>query len=186
MSHIRLILVVSCFSLSSVFALSGSYIYVKAQVAQYLIQWAWQKTKIEHIRQPPWSWADTYPVAKITIGEQPLYILSGSTGRTLAFGPGHMSSTVLPGEVGNSVISGHRDTHFAILENIEVGDEIRIESEFTQTKFEVTDILVVHQSTMAVTKNSADKMLTLITCYPFNSLKLNPEMRFIVQAKERA
>jgi hypothetical protein len=40
------------------------------------------------------------------------YILAGASGRNLAFGPTHVSSKSIPGEKGNSVIIGHRDTQF--------------------------------------------------------------------------
>lgn len=48
-------------------------------------------------------------------------------GRTLAFGPGHLSGTAPPGAIGNAVISGHRDTHFAFLSALRVGDGIVVE-----------------------------------------------------------
>ena len=39
----------------------------------------------------------------------------------MAFGPGHLSGTPLPGEAGNAVVSGHRDTHFAFLRGLREG-----------------------------------------------------------------
>ena len=48
--------------------------------------------------------------------------LAGVSGRTLAFGPGHVDGTPLPGDPGNSVLSGHRDTHFAFLRELRSGD----------------------------------------------------------------
>ena len=45
----------------------------------------------------------------------------------MAFGPGHLSASSLPGQPGNSVIAGHRDTHFNFLQYVEVGESLVIE-----------------------------------------------------------
>ena len=51
-----------------------------------------------------------------------LIVLAGGSGRTLAFGPGHLSASAMPGQVGNMIIAGHRDTHFQFLQKVEVGE----------------------------------------------------------------
>ena len=46
----------------------------------------------------PWSWADTWPVARIEvkrIGASAI-VLAGSSGQALAFGPGHVEFTAKP------------------------------------------------------------------------------------------
>ena len=92
----------------------GAYIPAKAWVAQELMQRAWAKSSDGAERPPPWPWADTWPVARLLAkgGDIELIVLSGGTGRTLAFGPGHLDISALPGQIGNSIIAGHRDTHF--------------------------------------------------------------------------
>ena len=45
----------------------------------------------------------------------------------MAFGPGHLDGTPRPGEPGNAVVSGHRDTHFAFLRRLREGDAILVE-----------------------------------------------------------
>jgi len=45
----------------------------------------------------------------------------------MAFGPGHLSGTPLPGEAGNAVVTGHRDTHFAFLRRLRLGDVLEVE-----------------------------------------------------------
>ena len=69
----------------------GVYIYAKAELAQYLLVAAWQETKQTQQPVKPWSWADTWPVARIEVPTHniDLIVLSGDIGRTLAFGPGH-------------------------------------------------------------------------------------------------
>ena len=55
-------------------------------------------------------------------------VLAGASGRTLAFGPGHVDGTPLPGEHGNAVVSGHRDTHFAFLRDLRCGDVLEVQT----------------------------------------------------------
>nr|MBX2858442.1 sortase [Cellvibrionaceae bacterium] len=115
--------------LSLGFFMSGASVYIKAQLAQWLIADAWQHTiKTQHIRKP-WSWADTWPVARLRSKHltRDLYILAGAHGSSLAFGPGHLGATALPGE-GASVVGGHRDTHFGFLKNIDVGDTFELQN----------------------------------------------------------
>jgi sortase A len=97
----------------------GACIPAKAWVAQELMQRAWRRAERGESRPVPWPWADTWPVARLSAkgGEIELIVLAGGSGRTLAFGPGHLSASALPGEFGNSVIAGHRDTHFQFLQH---------------------------------------------------------------------
>ena len=46
-----------------------------------------------------------------------LYVIEGDSHRELRRGPGHLVGTALPGEDGNCVIAGHRDTHFRVLKD---------------------------------------------------------------------
>ena len=76
----------------------------------------------------PWSWADTWPVARIEVhalGASAI-VLAGSSGQALAFGPGHVELTPDAGERGTAVYSAHRDTHFRFLKDVAIGDEIAV------------------------------------------------------------
>ena len=69
-------------------------------------------------RTPPWQ-----------IVFLPVFVLlAGVSGRSLAFGPGHLTGSARPGEPGNCVISAHRDTQFAFLRQLEVGDVLDLET----------------------------------------------------------
>src|ERR1700744_141327 len=106
----------------------GAYIHAKALVAQVLLERAFDQTIATGRVTKPWSWADTWPVARIEvkrIGARAI-VLSGSSGQALAFGPGHVEKTPDAGERGVAVYAAHRDTHFAFLKNVAVGDEIDI------------------------------------------------------------
>lgn len=178
----------------------GAYLWAKAQLAQVLIARAWQTALLAEVslerssgdtsemyqqaqKVKPWPWADTYPVAKIQFAEQSLYVLAGASGRTMAFGPGHMSATPLPFQGGNSVFTGHRDSHFASLAQLNKGDVIDVQTLAGQGQYRITAIFVVHQSQMHIIESNNQDQLTLLTCYPFNSLTPNPTLRFVVSAQ---
>ena len=56
-----------------------------------------------------------------------LFVLAGGSGRTLAWGPGHLAGTAPVGAPGNAVVGGHRDTHFAFLRHLRTSEEIHVE-----------------------------------------------------------
>lgn len=164
----------------------GAYIPAKAWVAQELMQRAWRKTGIEHQPQAPWPWADTSPVAKLSAkdGNIELIVLAGSSGRTLAFGPGHMSASVLPGDTGNSVIAGHRDTHFQFLQYVDVGESFLIERPEGQAYlFRVTGIDVVDSRRGSLVLDTDRSTLSLVTCYPFGVDDPGGPLRYVVTAE---
>jgi hypothetical protein len=95
----------------------GSWIYAKARLAQVLLQRAWSRALAGEAMPKPWPWADTWPVARLRMQHPSvdLIVLAGAYGRTLAFGPGHVTSSALPGQEGTVMLTGHRDTHFRFL-----------------------------------------------------------------------
>src|SRR6201995_3829509 len=106
----------------------GAYIHAKALVAQVLLERAFDQTIATGHPTKPWSWADTWPVARIEvkrIGASAI-VLSGSSGQALAFGPGHVETTPDAGERGAAVYAAHRDTHFRFLRDVAIGDEIDV------------------------------------------------------------
>lgn len=164
----------------------GAYIPAKAWVAQELMHRAWRKAEDGVSAPTPWPWADTWPVARLSArgGDIELIVLEGGSGRTLAFGPGHLSVSVLPGETGNSVIAGHRDTHFQFLQYLREGESIEVEMASGRRHFyEVTDIDVVDSRRGSILLDTDAPMLSLVTCYPFSSLDAGGPMRYVVTAK---
>ncbi len=51
-------------------------------------------------------------------------ILESTTRKSLLLAPGHVEKTAWPGEGGNSVIAGHRDTFFRRLNELQNGDDV--------------------------------------------------------------
>ncbi len=164
----------------------GAYIPAKAWLAQDLMQRAWVRTGMGQARATPWPWADTWPVARLTArsGAIDLIVLAGGSGRTLAFGPGHMSASAMPGEVGNSVIAGHRDTHFQFLQSVEPGERLNLElSSGRKLVYEVVAVDIVDSRKGALRLDTDDAMLSLVTCYPFAAREAGGPLRYVVTAK---
>lgn len=166
----------------------GLYIHAKAKLAQVLIAHAWAASRESGSPVHPWPWADTYPIARLRVPahDVDLYVLEGDSGRSLAFGPGHMSGTSLPGLVGNAVISAHRDTHFAFLRDLRAGQEIHVElNSGEKSRYRVRDAVIVSQDNMAVTRDTRESALTLVTCYPFDAVVPRGPLRYVVYAEKK-
>ena len=164
----------------------GAYIQAKAVLAQHLLERAWERAERGSDRPRPWSWADTWPLARLRVARLGVdqIILAGASGRSLAFAPGHVSGTALPGAPGNTVISGHRDTHFRFLGRLRPGDRVRLELPGSQDRvYRVVTQSVQHQDDLSILAESTDDRLTLLTCYPFDALVPGGPLRFVVIAE---
>jgi sortase A len=164
----------------------GAYIPAKAWLAQELMHRAWNKAEDGEQRPPPWPWADTHPVARLSAkgGDIELIVLEGGSGRTLAFGPGHLSISVLPGENGNSIIAGHRDTHFLFLQYMKRGETIQVDlPDGRKHLYQVTEIDVVDSRRGSLVLDTDTPTMSLVTCYPFNALEAGGPMRYVVSAQ---
>jgi sortase A len=161
----------------------AGWIYAKGLAAQMLIAAAWGRTERGAADARPWPWADTRPVARLALAGDTLVVLEGSSGRNLAFGPTHDPASVAPGEPGNSVIAGHRDTHFGVLENMQAGDRVRVDRPGGQSLyFAVSDVRVVDSRHTRIALDADAPRLTLVTCYPFRAINPGGPMRFVVTA----
>lgn len=122
-------------------------------------------------------------VAKLSIPRlnTALYVVEGTSDRDLKRGPGHLEGTVLPGEDGNCVIAGHRDTHFRVLQKIRDGDEIVLERDGRVYRYRVDGMKIVTPDNTASLQPVDKAVLNLVTCYPFRYLGAAPK-RFVVHA----
>ncbi|MGA8408036.1 MAG: class D sortase [Candidatus Acidiferrales bacterium] len=105
-----------------------------------------------------------------------------STG-TLWKAVGHMPGTALPGQSGNAVLAGHRDTYFSGLGDLKVGDLVGFKSPTATYSYRVESARVVEPDDDSVLSASKDATLTLITCYPFHYIGSAPQ-RYVVTARE--
>lgn len=161
--------------------LHAAWIPLKAELAQWLIERSWRHALTGSAPQPPWPWADTTAVAVLTApahGKR-LYVLAGNSGRNLAFGP-----VLSHGTAGNRdrVISGHRDTHFEFLRDLRAGDLLQLSDRETSRWFTVEELEVVDSRTHQIVLDHGSERLSLVTCYPFDSLSAGGPLRYVVTA----
>lgn len=163
----------------------AGYMKAKAELAQVLMQRAWNQTLAGTKAVKPWPWADTWPVARMIMAERDvdLFVVAGADGRALAFGPGQVYGTAEPGMAGNSVIGGHRDTHLHFLKDVRTGDELRVQrSDGSWRGYRVTDTRVTDKTDISPLDSSGPTRLTLITCWPFDALRAGGPLRYVVTA----
>jgi len=109
-------------------------------------------------------------------------VVEGASKTTLRRAVGHISGTALPGQPGNIGISGHRDTFFRPLRNIERHDIILLTTVLGEYRYRVVSMRIVGPNDVAVLNPSGDEILTLVTCYPFYFVGSAPD-RFVVRAE---
>ncbi|MFK8052332.1 MAG: class GN sortase [Woeseiaceae bacterium] len=179
----------ACLAVGMINLADGLYIPAKAALAQHLLQRAWQRGEtldgVDDPRMRPWPWADTFPIARLTGDslDDEMFILSGASGRTLAFGPGHLQASAMPGEPGNAVIAGHRDTHFRFLEDVVVGDRFVIDRrDGERIVFEVDDLQITDSRQASISLDTDEAKMTLVTCYPFDAIQAGGPLRYVVSA----
>jgi sortase A len=164
---------------------SGGWIHAKAALAQVMLEHAWQRTRAGESEVRPWPWADTWPVARLEIPRLAvsMIVLSGASGRTLAFGPGLTAGTALPGEAGTAIVSGHRDTHFAALRELQRGDELRVERlDGLRVHYEIEALEVADSRSTHLRAPSEGQALVLVTCWPFDAMTPGGPLRYVATA----
>jgi sortase A len=110
------------------------------------------------------------------------YVVEGTDLESLRKGPGHYPETPLPGGPGTAAIAGHRTTYLAPfnkINEIENGDEIRLEMPYAGFTYEVTKHEVVGPSDVEILDPVGYEQLVLTACHPLYSAS----QRWVVFAK---
>lgn len=165
--------------------LDALYLPAKALLAQQLLTRAWENSQLSGMASRPWPWADTHALAKLSFPRLNGHhiVLAGSSGRTLAFAPGHLTGTALPGESGHIIISAHRDSHFSILEKLQMGDRITLQALNGEvTTYKINQIRVIDSRYEKLMFTPNIHRLTLITCYPFDAAEAGGPLRLQIDA----
>ncbi len=167
----------------------AGWIHAKGWLAQGLLEVSWAAslaragTGAGPVR--PWPWADTWPVARLEapgLGVERI-VLAGTSGRTLAFGPGHMDGTAAPGAPGHAILSGHRDTHFRFLKDLKQGDALRVQRPdggWRDYRVIATEVIDARHARLA--PDDGRPVLSLVTCYPFDAVAPGGPLRYVVTA----
>ncbi len=160
------------------------WIQVKAQVAQVLLEKAFSESLLTGKPVKPWSWADMWPVARISVPrlDTSAIVLAGTSGEALAFGPGLMNETSGIGERGTTVIAAHRDTHFYFLKFVRTGDIIEVvRNDGLKFKYQVRNMRIAEWNQSGIDRHKNGFNLVLSTCFPFDSIT-HGSARYIVEA----
>lgn len=162
------------------FGLSAAWIPIKAALGQSLLERAWAARLAGAEGARPWPWADTSPVAVLDIprlGTRHL-VLAGASGRNLAWGPAAMT----PVDGGDVVISAHRDTHFAGLNELQPGDRLLLDDGRGAREYQVAWLDIVDSRHQELVLLTGRERLTLVTCYPPDAPLAGGPLRLVVTA----
>jgi sortase A len=176
-----------CLLLAGMQQMAGAgVIKAKAWLAPLLIEDAWHQTLLsDGTAVKPWPWADTWPVARLRAPAQDvdLLVLAGDSGNALAFGPGHTRASAQLGSSGLAVIGGHRDTHFAFLQQLRTGDALQLQLPSGELRrYRVRGARVVNADRESLPATGDSEQLLLVTCYPFDALRAGGPLRYTVSA----
>lgn len=162
----------------------GMYIFAKATFAQVLLDSAWTETVAQNQPRKPWPWFDSQPVAEISVprlGERAI-ALAGASGQALAFGPAHINGTAQPGGEGLAVYAAHRDTHFAFMNRLAVGDIVSVtDIAGKRFQYEVNGFRVARWDSSGLDPAEPGQHLALVTCWPLDAVTIGP-LRYIAEA----
>lgn len=179
---VLVLLLFGCYQL-----VGAGIIQAKAWLAPQLIERAWQRTLSSGVAgERPWPWADTWPVARLELPARGVerFVLAGDSGNALAFGPGHATASIAPGEAGTTVIGGHRDTHFAFLREVNIGEIVQLQlPDGRHRRYRVARTGIVDASRESLRRDSLNDALVLVTCYPFDALLPGGPLRYVVTAE---
>jgi sortase A len=124
------------------------------------------------------------PIGRIRIGRIGLkmVLVQGTDHESLKKGPGHYTSSGLPGEGALIYVAGHRTTYlapFAYINEIRAGDYITIEVPYGTFTYRATRHYVVPSTDLAVLRNHGREVLRLQACHP----RFFATHRYIVDAR---
>lgn len=168
--------------------LTGKALWIpaKAQLAQWLLADAWSASMQTGEAVKPWPWADHWPVARLQVPDLAIdqIVLAGDGGSVLAFGPGeNMQAKRL--ESSARIISGHRDTHFAFLQGIDIGQTLSLTDAQGEAHYRIDTIQIVDSVHVRLQPESYPNGLMLVTCYPFDALSAGGTQRLVVMASRQ-
>ena len=103
--------------------------------------------------------------------------------RSIDRGPSHWPGTALPGQIGNSVIAGHRVTKtrpFRHIDTLVPGDEIIFVANAMRSVYHVTDHEIVSPSDTWIVNPTPDARVTLFACHPPGSARYRYVVRGVL------
>jgi LPXTG-site transpeptidase (sortase) family protein len=145
---------------------TGSYWEIYRSQKNLEAAWDQQAATVNASEQPKMSPEQILTRIRVPKIGMDAIVVEGASVKELSEGPGHMRETAEPGETGNAVITGHRDTFFRHIYELTKGDQIQVQRNGRNFTYEVTSQKIVKPEDISVINPTMDSRLTLITCYP--------------------
>lgn len=166
-----------------------AYLEAKGMLAERLIVHALERHLEDGEAHRPWSWADFHPIAWLEVPHLRVrrHVLSGASGTSLAFGPGHVDGTAPPNGPGTCVLAGHRDTWLRFARDLRPGDEVTLRTTEGSRRYVARSGRVVPEDDLSVLELASPgspRRLVLVTCWPFEGLLRSP-WRYVVECEEQ-
>ncbi|SMQ83298.1 sortase A [Bacillus sp. OV166] len=141
--------------------------------------------KKRDVNSKPPEMGETVGLLAIPKIKAELAIIEGTDPDDLEKGVGHYKGAYYPGDQGQIVLSGHRDTVFRKLGELEIGDSLKMEMPYGSYTYEIIDTKIVKSDdTSIITLQHNKEELILTTCYPFSYIGNAPK-RYIIYAKPK-
>lgn len=115
-----------------------------------------------------------------SLGGRKVPLVEGATARDLARGAGHHPRSSQPGQVGNCVVYGHRNTVFRGFADLSVGDTVRIQLPDVTYTYAIESMKAIDPDNKIIFAPHDYAALTLVTCYPFNYVGPAPRRYLVV------
>jgi len=129
------------------------------------------------------STGETVGILQIPKLESELPIVEGTDEDELAQGVGHYAGTSYPLQKDQIVLSGHRDTVFRRMGELELGDILTVQLPYGEFSYEIFETKIVDADDRSIiVPTKPNEVLTVTTCYPFSFIGNAPD-RYIINAR---
>ena len=128
------------------------------------------------------KFGDIYAEIKIESAGIVSPVFVGDSEQILLQGTGQYYGSVFPGEKGNTVIVGHRNSVFKTLGEAEIGDEVVMETTYGDYVYEIVETKITTGTDQSILAQTDEPTITIYTCYPFDYIGHSPD-RYSVIAK---
>ncbi len=160
-------------------------------ITKNLMHTAWLRTQASGEKIKPWPWAELWPIARLTVphlNAEHIILEQEAKQLTSSVGLSYLKSSVLPGEVGSTVLGAHPSLYFSFLSELKPNDVLVLESPRTgKWHYRVHVIKIVNKSDTKLLEPGLKRRLILISCYRCGTeqpeLQKN-SLRYVVIAEE--
>ncbi len=162
------------------FLANGLWIPAKALLAYGLLDRAYNQAEVSSIPAKPWPSADFAVIGKLTVGGKTVHVLDRATNQAMAFGAGRHEEYEPNGPL---VLSGHRDTHFSVLEGAKRGDGISYQTAAGKVVYRISETRIydIREGVILPPRNGE---IMLVTCWPFDAIDPGTTKRYLVLAEK--